>query len=369
MKDDSITANELQHFLDNNRPVYILDVRPKEQREEWHIAESDHVDAYSALNNGDASVFDSMDLPDDRPIVTVCAAGRTSQLAADALRQKDHEVYSLEGGMKAWSTAWNTALIPTNNDHVTILQIRRTGKGCLSYMIASQGEALVIDASLDERVYFGLAYMHQWQIRYVLDTHLHADHLSRSRQLAQRTGARLLLPASDKFQFSYEPITEQTRLPLGTTTLRAIPTPGHTLESVCYLLNEDTLFTGDTLFVDSVGRPDLKAAPAELMQKASLLYQSVHRLLAFPAATQILPGHSSQPIPFDGQPILTTLGQLAHRLSWLALPESEFIDRILDHIPPTPPNYLTISELNQQGKFATIDPVEVEAGANHCAIR
>ena len=102
------------------------------------------------------------------------------------------QAYSLEGGMKAWSLAWNTAEVPVQAGTVRVLQVRRTGKGCLSYLIGAGTEAVVIDASLDPQVYLGLAAGYGWRITAVLETHIHADHLSRSRQLAVLADARLL---------------------------------------------------------------------------------------------------------------------------------------------------------------------------------
>ena len=364
----TINVITLQNWLEEGKPVTILDVRPLAERQEWSIPGSEHVDVYEKLKADDPEAFSGLSIPVDLPVVTVCAAGKMSRKAAEQLQKKGLAVYSLEGGMKAWSLAWNTALVPTALSGVTILQIRRTGKGCLSYLIASQGEALVLDASLDETVYIDLALKHQWQIRYVLDTHLHADHLSRSRTLAEQTGARLLLPQSEKFKFNYEPITAQTTLTLGETMLKAISTPGHTLESFSYLVGERALFTGDTLFVDSIGRPDLKANPVEIRTKARLLYQSMHGLLSLPESVHILPGHTSKPVDFTGKPITTTIGELARKLSWVQLAENEFTERIMANIPATPPNYLTISELNQYGILSDKIPLDVEAGANRCAI-
>jgi glyoxylase-like metal-dependent hydrolase (beta-lactamase superfamily II)/rhodanese-related sulfurtransferase len=364
----SLDATTLRNWLENGKPVTILDVRTLAERQEWAIPSSQHVDVYDKLKAGDKHALDAVKLPQNVPVVTVCAAGRMSLRAAGQLQEKGLEVYSLKGGMKAWSLAWNTAKVTTTLAEVSILQIRRTGKGCLSYIVASGGEALVIDASLDERVYIGLAMRQRWQIKYVLDTHLHADHLSRARVLAGQTGATLLLPKSDKFQFSYQPVTSQTSLPLGKTTLKAISTPGHTLESFSYLVGESVLFTGDTLFVDGIGRPDLKASPNEIRQKAGLLYQSIHKLLALPQSLQVLPGHTSRPVAFDEEPIVTTIGKLVAKLSWVKVSEEEFAERVLAKIPATPPNYLTISELNGGGEFSGVDPLEMEAGANRCAI-
>ena len=125
----SVNAEQLRTWLETNKDVVVLDVRPKDQREEWQIPGSIYLDAYKRLNAGDNSVLDEITIPENTPVVTVCAAGRTSQIAANALRKKGLEAYSLEGGMKGWTLAWNTAEIDFGN--FQIIQVRRTGKGCL----------------------------------------------------------------------------------------------------------------------------------------------------------------------------------------------------------------------------------------------
>src|SRR3546814_13748754 len=104
--------------------------------------------------------------------------------------------------MKAWSTAWNIAR--KKFDDFDLWQIRRTGKGCLSYIIASQKEAIVIDASLPVEAYQQLIGQHNLSVKYVMDTHIHADHLSRSRQVAERLQAPLFLPSPTKVLFADE---------------------------------------------------------------------------------------------------------------------------------------------------------------------
>ena len=117
-------------------------------------------------------------------------------MAAEQFSWRGMDAFALAGGMKAWSLAWNTAELVLGN--TTVVQVRRTGKGCLSYLLGSRSEALVIDASLDPAVYLRLADQHRWSIRYVLDTHIHADHLSRSRALAEAARVKLLLPVQKK---------------------------------------------------------------------------------------------------------------------------------------------------------------------------
>ena len=102
-------------------------MRPSEERAEWFIPGSVHVDAYDALKSGDASALLDLDLPRQDPIVTVCARGRTSAVAAQILRERGFDAYSLAGGMKAWSMASNTAEL--SSSEATLIQLRRTGKG------------------------------------------------------------------------------------------------------------------------------------------------------------------------------------------------------------------------------------------------
>ncbi len=190
----TIDVETLRRWLEEGVPVTVLDVRPAAERVEWSIPGSIHLNAYEALKANDPKALANAQLPDDRPVVTVCAAGKTSLVAAELLRAQGLEALSLEGGMKAWSLAWNSAEMPVPDGTVRLLQVRRTGKGCLSYVIGAGEEAMVIDASLDSQVYLNLAKRHGWQITSVFDTHIHADHLSRSRQFAERSGALLFLP-------------------------------------------------------------------------------------------------------------------------------------------------------------------------------
>jgi glyoxylase-like metal-dependent hydrolase (beta-lactamase superfamily II) len=284
------------------------------------------------------------------------------------LRVRGYDVRSLAGGMKAWSLAWNSARVPVPGSAATVIQVRRTGKGCLSYVIGSGNEAVVIDASLPPEVYQELAAEHGWAIAHVLDTHVHADHLSRSRLLAEATLATLHLPEQDRVGYPFAPLREGDRLAIGSSQIAALRTPGHTMESVSYLLDGRALFTGDTLFLAGVGRPDLEASEGEARERARLLHASLRRLMDLPPETLVLPGHTSEPVPFDGRPIVASLGDVADRVEMLGLPEDAFVTAILARIPPTPPNHVQIVALNEAGIFPPGDPTDLEAGANRCAV-
>jgi rhodanese-related sulfurtransferase len=152
-----IDVQTLQNWLAQKKPVTILDIRRQlEDREQWWIPGSQHVDAYRSLKEGSAGALLNASFPANQPVVTVCGSGRVSRTAAEALAsQRGIPAFSLTGGMKAWSLAWNTASQSVSPVEVT--QVRRTGKGCLSYLIRSQSDAAVIDPSVEPEVYLPLA--------------------------------------------------------------------------------------------------------------------------------------------------------------------------------------------------------------------
>lgn len=362
-----IEAETLRDWLEARVPVTVLDIRTDEDRAQWTIPGSVHVNAYQALRAGQSGALADATLPHDRPIVTVCTAGRVSETAAAVLTGRGFDARSLAGGMKAWSAAWNTADVPLSDPSVHVIQVRRTGKGCLSYLAGSGGEAAVIDPSVSPRVYLELARRRGWSIRYVLETHVHADHLSRARHLAIEAGAALLLPPQQRAKFAFTPIADGERIQIGHAILAAIRTPGHTDESTSYVLNELALFTGDTLFTNGVGRPDLHADVGAARQRARALFESLTRLRQLRPEMAVMPGHTSEPIAFDGQPVAAPLGDVVTWLSDWISSEPAFVERVTSRLPPTPPNFVRIVELNEAGDFPP-DPTELEAGANRCAV-
>ena len=364
----TIDVGELRAMLEGDEPVTVLDIRTTEDRAEWAIPGSLHVDAYEALKTGDPDALSGAEIPRDAPVVTVCGAGTVSLVAMEQLARRGYDARSLSGGMKAWSLAWNSAVVPLPGGTASVIQVRRTGKGCLSYLIGSDGEAAVIDASLPPDVYQRLAEQYGWTIAHVLETHVHADHLSRARLLAERTGATLRLPEQDRVAFPFHPIRDGDTIAVGASRIVALRTPGHTPESTSYLLDERALFTGDTLFLAGVGRPDLEASAEQARQRARWLHVSLGRLTALPPETLLLPGHTSEPVPFDERPIVSSLGDVTGRVAMLGLPEEEFVATILARLPPTPPNHAQIVALNEAGTLPEGNPTDLEAGANRCAV-
>jgi glyoxylase-like metal-dependent hydrolase (beta-lactamase superfamily II) len=370
------STDALRHALATGAPLTVLDVRPAPDRADWWIPGSTHLDAYEALKRGDPHAIDGADLPGDRPVVVVCRAGVVARDAAMRLAEQGLDASYLIGGMKAWSQAWNHAAVSVAGTDAAVIQVRRTGKGCLSYLVGSRGDAAVIDPSADPEVYLHLAEARGWSIRAVLDTHVHADHVSRGRDLARRTGAAMLLPAEAPVHYEFQPLREGDRLAVGSAALTVMQTPGHTPESVSYRLDEVALFTGDTLFLGGVGRPDLEAASDEAAAtRGRMLHRSLTRVLELPDHILILPGHVDRPVAFDERPIAAALGQVRQDVDALTrwfrgagdTQADEFTRWLLDRIPATPPNHHVIFRLNQE-QTPLGDLEALEAGANRCAV-
>jgi glyoxylase-like metal-dependent hydrolase (beta-lactamase superfamily II)/rhodanese-related sulfurtransferase len=362
----SIDADTLNAWLHHKKKVHVLDIRPETQRGDWFIPGSVHKDVYDKIKSGDYDSLNGLMLDKDAPVVTVCTAGRVSQKAAEILAGKGYDAYSLKDGMRGWSFAWDVASADFTNFNV--IQVRRIGKGCLSYILSSGGEAVAIDASLPVEVYNHLAEENGWKLKGVIDTHIHADHLSRSRKLSSVTNTPIYLPKGSPVDYPFTPLTPGEEIHFGLIKLKVLPTPGHTLESVSLLAGGEVLFTGDTLFTDSIGRPDLKANDQQLRKKSRLLYESLQKLLSLGDNIVVMPTHTGHMINFDGSLISATIKEIKDAVSIVHLSREKFVETVADKIPPTPDNYLQIVQKNIAGEFNEAEALTLEAGGNRCSI-
>ncbi len=361
-----IDTKTLVSWMETKKEFTILDIRPQAEREEWFIPESNYVNAYDELKAGNRNSLDSFKFDHQKPVVTLCARGKLSLFASEILADKGLEAYSLTGGMNAWNTAYDKQEMVFDN--FKIIQLRRVAKACLSYIVGAQNEAIVIDSSLDPAVYKEIADKEKWTIKYVMDTHIHADFVSRTLHLANETYATHLFNAFANVFYAFTAVNDHQTVNVGKAEIKVLFTAGHTLESTSFLIDNKVILTGDTLFTDGVGRPDLKADQSEIVSKAKMLFASLQKILALDNNILVMPAHSSKSI-FIGQPIIAaTLIAIKEKVISLNQSEQEFIETITSKLPPTPPNYLTISEINKVGSYEGFNLTELEAGANRCAI-
>jgi len=368
-----ITVSELKARLEAGDPVNIVDIREADEFSGWHIHGSRNLPVYDALKASEdrALIAGAGSLARERPIVTVCRRGNVSQRAAALLESLGFDVASLEGGIRSWGGVWSEARIPLQGAPRSVLfQIRRNGKGCLSYLLGSAGEAAVFDPCVDSAAYTRIAEAQGLRIRRVFETHVHADHLSRARDLCAIAGATLTLPENDRVSYEYAPVEDGDEIAIGDLRILVVATPGHTGESVSYLLGADALLTGDTLFVDAVGRPDLEKGDEGSRGAAHILHDSLHRAILgrFGDDVLVCPAHHGAAIGFDGAPILARLGDLRSRLAVLGRARDAFVTTVLESLKAKPPNFETIIAINEgKSPLAGFDPLDVEAGPNRCA--
>ena len=227
-----------------------------------------------------------------------------------------------------------------------------------SYLIAESGEAAVIDPQRDVEQYIEVAAWIGAKIKYVIETHLHADFVSGHRELAARTGATIVFGARAGAEIPHKSVSDGAVLPLGSVELRALETPGHTPESVCWVVVENgrptKVLTGDTLFVGDAGRPDLAGSRGfTTEQMAGMLYDSLHtRLLALPDDVEVWPAHGAGSACGRNisQETSSTIGiQRRTNYALRPMPREEFI-RMMTAGLSVPPRYFPRdAEINRHG--------------------
>lgn len=341
--------------------LFILDVREPDEVAEWQIPGAINV----PIESLDARVDE---VPDGREVVVVCAKGSRADQGAAILAAHGRTSRILDGGMGGWSQTYDE--VEGDFAGATVIQVRRRGKGCLSYVIGAGERCVVIDPSLAVERYESLAARHGWVVTHVLDTHLHADHLSGARALAAATGAELWLNPNDPFAFAFTPISDGKSVELVEgvhLTVSSVSVPGHTEGSTMYQLGEAAIFTGDTLFLESVGRPDL-ADEAEAY--AHHLFHSLHeRVLPLPDTVAVFPAHYGPGVEVHaGVFVARPLGELRHTLAALALDEKDFVAWAVANVKDRPGNYQKIVRINAGRETPGADAGELETGPNRCAI-
>jgi len=377
---ETITANQLRDRIDAGESFALLDTRPEESFEAWHIEGAIQY-TYKPDFEFDAEQFhEATGLSTDDEIVTICAKGISSHDLATHLEDSGfEEVTVVSDGMVGWSEVYDITEIPTRGD-LDIVQFQRRAKGCLSYLIGDPDTdvAAVVDPTRHVEQFASAASDRGYSVEYVLDTHVHADHVSGGRQLAEHVGASYYLgaDAADRgVTYDYQPLERNDVVQVGDHDLKAVPTPGHTSEIVSYLLDDEAVLTGDTLFVDSVGRTELQFGDSDADTGAQQLYDSLHRtLLAEPDSITVLPGHFA--VEADGttdvtpgEPVATTIGAVRTELALLSVDRETFVRQVTDSLPGKPPNYEEIIDVNA-GRDEPADQeaaTELELGPNNCA--
>jgi glyoxylase-like metal-dependent hydrolase (beta-lactamase superfamily II) len=373
----TVTPGELHRTVSAGQQVSILDLRDRDEVETWRI-DGEAVTLTQApmmrfvaaeATGGVGELASELGIPE--PVVAVCGEGEASDRVAGLLNDAGIEARNLAGGMEAWARLYTAAEIEAGGP--TIVGYHRPSSGCLSYLIAAGGEAVVVDplrAFVDR--YVEDAAERGLSITAAVDTHVHADHVSGIRDLAAETGARAVVPAGalDRgLAFEAETIEDGAEITVGETPIEALHAPGHTTEMTAFDL-DGVVLSGDSLFFESVARPDLERGDEGAHDLAKQLHATLTNRLALPGETLIAPGHvGSGATPQDDGTHTTTLAELRERLDLLGLDREAFVDQILKDMPPRPANYERIIATNLgREEIEAREAFELELGPNNCAV-
>jgi glyoxylase-like metal-dependent hydrolase (beta-lactamase superfamily II) len=260
------------------------------------------------------------------------------------------------------------------------VQLRRIGKGCMSYIIESNKEIAVIDPVFPIDNYIHTANKFNATITKIYDTHQHADHISAAKALAEKVNATLYRSVYEQYEdkdnqypsssLLIEKLYDGDIQKIGYIPLKVIHTPGHTLESLSFIIQDKLLFTGDTLFVDGLGRSHLREEAEKFGE--NLYYTIQQKIMKLPDDILVLPAHFERDIKAD-EILVSTLGEVKKKSQFLGsnMTKEEFVKRISSKVMTTPPNYREIISINKGERplqSSLYEVFDLEMGPNRCSI-
>ena len=351
----TIAPENLESLLDK---IFLLDVRNKEEFSEFQIPGSVNIPLDKLFDKNTIGR-----IPRDKPIVTICPHGNRAMVASFALTKAGIDSQVLQGGLAGWNQILKEVIVTQDPK---VIQIQKIGKGCLSHIVESNGEAIVIDPLFPPETYVEIAKKEQFNITGVIDTHQHADHVSATRNLSEIVGAKMYLSQYEGYEYQANLVGNGDVIPFGDINLKIIHTPGHTPGSLSFVVDDKYVFTGDILFVESIGRPDLRDKAEEFTEE---LYNTLHeKLLKLPNKTLVFPTHHGENVETTNGAFYSTIEQ-SKKLPWLDIAKEEFIKKVVAITRPRPMNYQKIIAVNKGEADLVMSQVpDLEIGPNRCAI-
>src|SRR5438094_810897 len=375
-----ISPDELARRLDAGEPVQLLDIRAAERVAQGAVSFGPTLDfrALPASQIYRLPRLEPLELDRHRPVVVICGHGNSSKQATLFLREQGFEAYSVSGGMAAWETVYLPRFLSPTSSVEHVVQLDRVGKGALSYVLVSDGDALVVDPGRHVERYDELLRELDATPAGVVDTHMHADYLSGARAAAARWQVPYFLHPDDarspydgsEGRFTCQPVTHGDTIAVGRATVRVEHVPGHTLGSIALVVDDSLALTGDSLSVQPRGRPDLGG---QREAWARLQWHSLARVRnAWPGDRLVLPAHyAGEAERRADRAVAARLDVIAATNAGLAIgEEAAFLRWVADNTPPPPETYRTIKLANLE--LADVSEAEAEIlefGPNQCAVR
>ena len=374
-----IPAPDLARRLDQGERVQLLDIRTPERVAGGRVTLGATLD-YRTLPASamyELPTLESLRLDPATPVAVICGHGNSSQQATQYLREHGFEAFSVTGGMAAWETVYLPRRLSPTMALQHVVQLDRVGKGALSYVLVSDGDAVVVDPGRHLEPYETLLRSLDATPAAVIDTHMHADYLSGARAAARRWQVPYFLHPDDarspydgaEGRVRHQPLGDGDTIAFGRATLVAAHVPGHTLGSVALLVDEALALTGDFLFVRSVGRPDLGG---QRDAWAARLWDSLERVRrAWPGDLLVLPAHyASETERRADRSVAARFDVIAATNEAAAIQERRaFLSWVADHTVVAPESYRTIKLANLGlVDVAEADAETLEFGPNQCAV-
>jgi glyoxylase-like metal-dependent hydrolase (beta-lactamase superfamily II)/rhodanese-related sulfurtransferase len=387
--EEELTVDEFYRRINRENDILLLDVRNNRDFETWrietrHTPETLHIPYVIFAEDGAEALEKLPELwavPDDREIIAVCAKGGASDFVAEILREEGKRAVNLIGGMIAWGNYYVIRPV-VEKENYQIYQVDRVARGCLSHILVSHGRAAIIDPLRHTGEYEHFLSEKGLELAMLLDTHAHADHISGGPALAEATGAPYYLHPYDGIHpfdmlpavIDYQMLGDDQVLTLGDLTITVLHVPGHTLGQVNFIVTDPEgqayTFTGDNIFIQSFGRPDLGG---QGQAWAPIVYETIfHRFKDnVPESAWILPGHyaSFSEANEDGLYMIRAGDLWRDNIGLQFHSKDNFIAYVLTHLPQMPQQYVEIKRVNigltepdEQGAS------ELELGKNICAL-
>ena len=374
----TFSASHLFSAIESREDFLLLDVRNEDDFNQFKVEGPNNIEMlnipyFDFIEDAEGS---AALVPEGKPVLIVCAKVGSSEYVADVLTELGREdVSHLEGGIVSWGNVLVPKRINDDLDGYEVWQFNRPGKASCSYGVIYEGEMFLFDPSRNTEFYLSFAEDRGATITHTFETHLQADYISGSPKIAELTGATFVAHSSD-FDYSiydYHRLIDGEKINFssnGGPSILCTHSPGHTPGSTTYVLGEKYMISGDTVFIVSVGRPDLGK---KVVEWARMLYATLKdRISLMPDDLVVLPGHYTDwSMESDSENrILDDFGSIKqfNEDIYGISEEDEFVTYILDNMRKEPEIYGQIREVNSGRLTPCIDEQNImDLGKNECA--